>query len=283
MGWKLRNGRRYFYRSVRRDGRVVTEYVGTGEVAALIAKIDGVKRDLKKLDALDWRDERDRLVAIDRRQAGRFNLVEALVRLTLESAGFHRHQRGEWRRRRMSSDQARIEAEPPSSKRPTPAERRKILKRARQGDHTVLPQLREIFLADPEGMVETCQGNLAHVAEAVIVTRIADQDLAFTEAIRMKLSILRAELGGPNPSPVERLLAEDVVLCWLECHDWEIRYNNTEKTNSGLSLKQHMFFQTMRDRSHRRYLQAMKMLTTVRKMGPAIQINLAHQQVNVSG
>ncbi len=30
-----------------------------------------------------------------------------------------------------------------------------------------------------------------------------------------KLAKLQAELGGPDPSPIERLLAEREALCWF--------------------------------------------------------------------
>src|SRR3954467_14164341 len=99
MGWKTRGGRRYYYRSIRQGGRVVSEYVGGGETAALIAALETAERDKREVAAADWRAERARLVAEDRAQAERFDQVEILVRLLLEAAGFHRHNRGEWRRR----------------------------------------------------------------------------------------------------------------------------------------------------------------------------------------
>jgi hypothetical protein len=37
------------------------------------------------------------------------------------------------------------------------------------------------------------------------------------------------------------------------------------------------------DHAHRRYISAVKALAQIRKMGPAVQINVARKQVNVAG
>ena len=37
------------------------------------------------------------------------------------------------------------------------------------------------------------------------------------------------------------------------------------------------------DKLHRRYLSAIKALAQIRKMGPAVQINIAEQQINTTG
>jgi hypothetical protein len=293
MGWKTRGGRRYYYRSIRQGGRVVSEYVGAGEDVGLIAALETAERDKREAAAADWRAERARLVAEGRTQAERFDQVEILVRLLLEAAGFHRHNRGEWRRRRMSDQtetptpvQALPSPASPTPARPRPTteeELRDVLKRAGKGDRTALPRLRELFDLNPEGMVAACHGDLARVSEDVAVDRMTGKDLTFAEAMRRKMAMLRDELTGPDPSPMERLLVERVVLCWLDCHDWEIRHNAAMQSEGGLSFRQAEHYQAMRDRAHRRYLQALKTLASVRKMGPAIQINVARKQVNVSG
>ena len=45
MATIYRNGRAYRYKSIRRDGRVTSEYGGSGEFAALMAEIDAHERD----------------------------------------------------------------------------------------------------------------------------------------------------------------------------------------------------------------------------------------------
>ena len=207
------------------------------------------------------------------------------MRLALEAAGFHRHKRGEWRRRRMG-DLTVGRADAPAADPPVPArvdELRDILTRAQAGDETALPRLRELFAADPARMLEVCRADLARVAEDVALDRMAGRNLLFREAVGRKLDSLRGELAGPGASPAERLLAERAALCWLDCHDWEIRHNQAMQSRDGLTFRQAEHYQKMRDRAHRRYLQALKALAAVKKLGPAIQINVARQQVNVAG
>ena len=286
MPWKVRDGSLYYYRSIRRGGRVASEYVGRGEVADLVAKADAARWAQGRRRAEAWRAERTRLDDVDRSQTMRFALVEALVGMALESAGYRRHNRGEWRARRMGNKArtpaiAKPEAPPGRVGREEAIE---VLRRAERGDKSALPRLRELFGADSGGLLlGICGGDLAARAEAAATGRMAGTQLAFKEALTTKLAALRRELAGPEPTPVVRLLAERVVLCWLDAHDWELRHNQAMERAGGLSHSQSEHFQKMRDRSHRRYLQALKALAQVQRMGPAIQINVARNQVNMSG
>src|SRR5262249_42775365 len=100
MGWKTINGRRYYYRSVREGGRVRTEYYGAGEAAEVGALSHG--------DHRAWREARRRADRRRREADGRVeraldDLVAAARRAAAEAltaAGYHRHRRGEWRKRR---------------------------------------------------------------------------------------------------------------------------------------------------------------------------------------
>ena len=104
MGWKQINGRSYYYRSVRDGGRVGTEYVGTGEAASLIAQLDSIERERRKLERVDFQNERDRAEAEDREIEVWFDGIEAVADAAMLAADFHRHKR-QWRRRRHAGDQ----------------------------------------------------------------------------------------------------------------------------------------------------------------------------------
>ena len=58
MGLVYRNGRPYLYRSVRRAGRVSSEYVGRGEDALLIAALETIERDERDFER--WRERNER-------------------------------------------------------------------------------------------------------------------------------------------------------------------------------------------------------------------------------
>ena len=63
--------------------------------------------------------------------------------------------------------------------------------------------------------MESCGGNLTLQVERSLIEAAAGKNLAFREALGPKLDRMRAELAGPSPTPVERLLVERIVTCWL--------------------------------------------------------------------
>jgi hypothetical protein len=104
MALERRGGGSYYYRKVRREGRVVSQYLGTGPWASLIAIMDGIGRVQREADRERWKAIRERMDAEEAEAIDLFDRVEAIARSALESAGYHRHKRGEWRRRRRGQD-----------------------------------------------------------------------------------------------------------------------------------------------------------------------------------
>jgi hypothetical protein len=124
-------------------------------------------------------------------------------------------------------------------------------------------------------------GNLAKHAERAFVNMQAGKDLGFREGLLRKLELLRSELASPSPTPLEQLLVARVVSCWLQVHDADMRY---AQNWPNLSLAQAKFYEQRMDRTHKRYLSAIKTLALVRKLAlPVLQVNIAEQQVNVAG
>ncbi|WP_169973115.1 hypothetical protein [Tautonia rosea] len=105
MGWKTINRSRYYYRSRRENGRVRTEYVGSGQAAELIATLDLSDREERQAEREAERAEREAAEREERELADWFGRVEAVAEAALIAAGFHRHNRGEWRRRRDGQDE----------------------------------------------------------------------------------------------------------------------------------------------------------------------------------
>jgi len=100
MGWERRQrGGRYFYRSVRVDGRPRKVYLGNGPAARAQARLDQARRR-ERHDAREaLRAEQARLAAAEVALDGFRLLTGLLLRATLLLGGLHEH-RGEWRRRR---------------------------------------------------------------------------------------------------------------------------------------------------------------------------------------
>ena len=147
-----------------------------------------------------------------------------------------------------------------------------VRKRAQAGDESAVPQVQEIFAELPDLM--KFMGDLAGRAERYLVIAIAGKDLEFREAVFGKLKTMRAELSGPNPTPLEKLLVERVVATWLHAHHADCKYALAKDTPFAYGD----YLQRQQDRAHRRYLSAIKTLAVVRRLALPIQVD-----VNVAG
>jgi hypothetical protein len=168
-------------------------------------------------------------------------------------------------------------------KAPAPGrEMEALLKKAAKGDESCLPQIK-VLLADPD-RGETAlnyAGSPSEWLRQAIANKASGGNLLAREAIKQKLDDVRAELEGPNPTPIERLLAERASLCWALTNWYEERFVNAD----SMSITQADYFQRRIDRSHRRFLSAVETLARVRKLAlPILQVNLAkNQQINTVG
>ena len=99
MGWEQRGTGRYFYRKRRQGRRVVSEYVGTGELAELAAALDALAHIEREEEWEVWRQERKAQLDLDRQIDAAGDAVRAVTRAALLTTGHHTHK-GTWRRRR---------------------------------------------------------------------------------------------------------------------------------------------------------------------------------------
>jgi hypothetical protein len=156
---------------------------------------------------------------------------------------------------------------------------RGLVKQAEKGDREVLPAIREALDELPELVWHL--SNVAEVAEHNLMKEMTGEgNLLTKEIVPRQLAAMREELAGPAPSPLERLLVERVVATWLQLHYFEARY---AASMGNLTMPQSEHHQKRIDRAHRRYLSAIRTLAQVRKLGPALQINIAEKQINVAG
>src|SRR4051812_12886098 len=100
MAWEMR-GRSgpYYTRSRREGGRVVREYIGGGLRGELAAAVDQAARQQRAVVASALVAEQASLVRLDELMETLQTATDALARSALILGGFHRHARGEWRRR----------------------------------------------------------------------------------------------------------------------------------------------------------------------------------------
>ena len=99
MGWKRIGNHSYLYRSRREGGRIVSEYVGRGEDAALIDRMERIDRQRREDKRADERAERETVGREERAIRDWFEAVEVMATGAMLAAGFHKHH-GQWRRTR---------------------------------------------------------------------------------------------------------------------------------------------------------------------------------------
>jgi hypothetical protein len=135
-----------------------------------------------------------------------------------------------------------------------------LVQRAEQGDEGVLGELRAALDANP--WVWERYGDLAQQSQAAWLQLIAGKNLLLQESTRRKAEQLRAELAGTGPSPLERLLVERVVACWLQTHYADAAYAQLK----GNGPAQHTAALRRQNSAQHRYLQAVRALATVRRL-----------------
>ena len=101
MAWETRDGKgQYYTRSKRVNGRVEREYVGGGLAGELAAAGDAKRRVERERKRQAWGSEKDEIQAAEAAVDCYSRGLERLTTALLVNAGYHRHHRGEWRKRR---------------------------------------------------------------------------------------------------------------------------------------------------------------------------------------
>lgn len=110
-----------------------------------------------------------------------------------------------------------------------------------------------------------------------LVKMASPKDAETREALMQDINDLCVSLAGPTPSPVERVLAETASLCWFD-----LRHAEAQCTGKAMTFAQSDHAQRRIDRAHRRLMSTLRTLAQVRRLAfPTVQVNLAHQQVNM--
>lgn len=127
-------------------------------------------------------------------------------------------------------------------------------------------------------------GDLASIAAQTVIDRL-DSLPSISESLKCGWRAMKGELGYPAAPPLERLLIEQVVLCWLHFHLIDCEY--TAATSQDIALDSADHWERRLSAAQRRYLRACESLARIRKLArttPALQVNIATQggqQVNL--
>jgi|SRR6185295_6386866 len=99
MPWITRGKQQYYYRRI--PGHANKAYVGRGPAAELAAQCDGARRAERLETTRRSRADHARHRKLDLIVAKLDRLCNLMAQANLLAAGYHRHDRGPWRRRRQ--------------------------------------------------------------------------------------------------------------------------------------------------------------------------------------
>jgi hypothetical protein len=138
-----------------------------------------------------------------------------------------------------------------------------LVARAKRGDETALPQLRNFLDHNPILWEES--GDLGLQVELSLMALVAGSDLHRRECLTRKAAEMKKELAGPSPTPLERLAVARVVACWLQTAYFDglvVHNQQADPVRIKVLVQQ-------QESASRRYLAAMGTLATLRKLLPA--------------
>jgi hypothetical protein len=150
--------------------------------------------------------------------------------------------------------------------------RREIMKRAELGDTSVVPALRTMLREDDDELLDA--GHLARMALACAAAR--EGDLLTREIYIRQMEKDAEELAGPNPSPLEKVLAERVAISRFRCYYYEcLCVMGLRKDTLNVDAHKHKRLAA----AQKDFLSACRALAQVRKLElPFVQVNVAERQ-----
>jgi hypothetical protein len=95
MGWETRGNGRYYYHKRKVNGKAVSEYMGAGDGAVLMALMHQEAAHKRQT----WQASKDEQTRLDKEIDELRDQVQAIVTATLLVAGYHQHKRM-WRKQR---------------------------------------------------------------------------------------------------------------------------------------------------------------------------------------
>ncbi len=135
-----------------------------------------------------------------------------------------------------------------------------IVRNANDGDQEALAEMRALLDDNPE--IWRHMGDLSRYAQESILSQIAGPDQLIKESLRRTAKELMGELTTESCSPIERLAAERIVGCWMECHYVDMLHPLPQ----GATLTQQKFHLNLKTSAQKRYEQSMRSLVVLKKL-----------------
>jgi len=100
MAWLHFGSRKYYYRSVRVNGRAVRRYIGPRAIGEVAEAVDAYRRLERVIETREREAEQARLRQAEAPLLVLCESTGVLTRAALVAAGYYQHDRGAWRHSR---------------------------------------------------------------------------------------------------------------------------------------------------------------------------------------
>ena len=156
--------------------------------------------------------------------------------------------------------------------------------KAANGDKQARSELRRALRASSPAVVAEAS-RLAKKGECVLIKTAAAGEPLMEEALLARLGLLRSEIAGPDPSPLEVLLTEKIVAVWMLTELLDllvsaqlIRSAEVQRVSPSF-LK---FYLGWQEQAHRRLLSTIRELARVRRLQSGVPNSQTNVQINLS-
>lgn len=230
MAWANINGHRYYRRSRRVDGKVVTRHVrGGARLGRMVEQLDAHDRLIRRMARLDERLDRELFEGGVREFFEVDDVLADVFAVLAGRCGAYRHRR-QWRWRRggkamvtqpmmvPAGTLATVNRDPevpallPPSLAGIPEADRETLRAAARGDPAALAAARKYLTQRRYARV---WGDAVYAARCWVISQTCGTDRLSAQASHQFADHLAADLGWENATALEKLAITRVVNNWL--------------------------------------------------------------------
>jgi hypothetical protein len=162
-------------------------------------------------------------------------------------------------------------------------ELRELSKKAEAGDKDAARLLKQ-KLRESSPAVIARASDIGRKAQHILIRTASGGSLLTELALSGRLDMMREEIAGENPTPLEVLLTERVLSCWMlvELFDaFMAGQLNKDKSEYRVPISYTLEMLKWQERANRRYLAAIRELARVRKLEATARPVQLNTQVNV--
>jgi hypothetical protein len=134
-------------------------------------------------------------------------------------------------------------------------------------------ELRRVLADSPK--LWRVAGNMATLASEAAVNRWNATPFV-KESVKRGMEVLRDDLGFADAPPLEKLLIEQVVLCWVNLHMLELVHNDRLAENH--TTEAGLYWDRRLSTAQRRFVRATESLARVRKLTSATRLQDARTE-----